>query len=384
MPLQTFNYLNAPRPNTDTGIQDIFDNYLKGYENAKKPEEIRAKNKIKNAESEHAPAYYKNRAKHKGAEADLAEVLFKLKSEFGERESEADIQDTLASASLKSKQAELGGMSRSGITPGQRALDKMPAAARENMLAQTRAWGYSDIEALMALAGGKTLEDLKESARMSGIDVDNAEPIFAVTTPNITASQKRSVLSAGHEVLDKFLEEGSAKYGKKIFGYAPDQIWDHIKGGKEDDLATFYAARMLEDEGAVMAIAKAGGQVNMHAVDNMINKGMGNTKVIPWQMNEKILRKTKQKAREIMQEVVDAERKSLTQRQSDALKGKVKKTESTPYGGRESPYDGRDAEHTAAQPGAYANQDMVTIRNKQTGETRQVSREEAMKMGAIR
>ena len=203
-------------------------------------------------------------------------------------------------------------LGRGGLTESARVFNGLPKSVQAEQIATAAGYGFDPLVAARRLSGGDLLEDLQREAEANGVDTNKTVPIFSPNAPTVNAMHKRSVLSAGSEVLDKYIEKGQKRYSKKYAGYSPLQMWDHIRGDKVDELSDFYASRMLEDENAVVNVAKSGGQVNMHAVDNMITKGMGNTKVIPSQMNEEVYAATREKARHILKEMMEAERNALS------------------------------------------------------------------------
>ena len=295
MALQTFDFLRAPMVRNDySGVTNLMENVLKGYYEPKE-----------RAQKLEQGAQNLELGKHNIAAKEIA-------NKFLEREKEAGIGLDLARA----KALESGQTGRAGaVSVGQRIFSSMPQAARENWLAEKRGLGFDDAEAIGLLGQGWTRQQFIDEAKNRGIDTDNVEKIFAVTNPNITAMQKRQVLSAGSEVLDHFMENAVAPYSQRVLGYSPKLVWDMMKSENEDQVVDFYAARVLEEENAIQNIAKAGGNINMHAVDNMVNKGMGNAKVIPAQMTPAVFRKVKQRARQVLNDAVKAEKDVITRKQ---------------------------------------------------------------------
>ena len=355
MPVNNWiDYSRIPTMKQDySGSTDFVKNLMNAYEQSQRPNKLQhemeklkqealqggLRTNIMGSEAKHAEKTY-------GAQAEQEALKAALLKEFGPREKELALKETLtniwakqnpdkahtsmdvtrlwndyeeevrrngeesprAKSLAKAIEKENAMTSGRGMSHEQRVWQSLPAANKAEELAILKGWGYPSTEAAAARASGTTMDELRDLAREKGVDVDNAVPIYAMNAPTVNAMHKRGIISAGSEVLDKFQEKAMGPYSSKIFGYSPAQIWDSLKGENEDKLVDFYAARLLEDEGATMLVAKSGGNVNMHAIDNMINKGMGNTKVIPVQMNEKLYSKIRKKARQVTTEMMEAER----------------------------------------------------------------------------
>lgn len=374
MPIQFPNFGNIPYVKPDySGIVDFIPNALNAY----------------TATNEAIENPFKLRHERMMNEQKLQEQMMKnaLEKEFGRSGKQSDIAYKMASAkhlldmrtpAMKELESAYGintpefkeamqdyykaSSGKTSLTQGQRALNAMPAAAKEHMYAQTRAWGFTDPEVNIALAEGKTLEDLKESARLSGVDVDNAPLQYAQTGSTISQAQKRKVLAAGSSVLDEAYSKANEKYVAKFGGYSPVQILDHLKNDKQakEDLTDFYAARMLEEENATLAVAKTGGRMSLHAVQNMIDKGAGNTKVIPAQMTPEIYRESKRKARVILDRMMEAEQNALDYRKNN------------------------ERNTSSKSPEAYKEekglQDMVKVKDHKTGKIEIMTREKAQRL----
>lgn len=210
---------------------------------------------------------------------------------------------------------------RGGISESLRRFTSLTPSQKENTMARYRP-AYNDLEISQNLADGWTDEDFVKGAKERGVDLETAEPVYAATTPNITAQQKRSVVAAGNKVLNKFITEGNQRYVSKINNFSPTQVWESFRKNPEDieNLSKFYAARMLEDEGVVQQLVKTGGNVNVHAVERMLEKGLGNTKVIPYQMREDIYVKARELVDVISEEMMAAERHALSPKREVQVK----------------------------------------------------------------
>lgn len=223
-------------------------------------------------------------------------------------------------------------INRNGIqnqmSNNQRIWNSTPADEKRDYLATMRGMGVPTDVAHRYGAEGKPLQEVADE---KGVDLSKVEKIYAATTPNITAQQKRGVVAAGNKVLDKFITEGNKRYVSKISGYSPTQVWESFRKNPEDieNLSKFYAARMLEDEGVVQQLVKTGGQVNVHAVERMLEKGLGNTKVIPYQMREDIYVKAKEMIDKVSDEMMAAERAALSQQPSNEAQMKKEALSST-------------------------------------------------------
>lgn len=281
MSIPLINFLSAPQGDYNTGIADMFGNMLKTQKMLQEPagwkrkaEKEELANQIKRAEAEHAPEYYKEQARTGGL-SNFAKMLEnQVSQKYGMDQAAANLESTKAQTERYKNPMGYG-----GITQGQRMLNSLPAGSKENLYAQARGWGYTDDQTAIALASGKTLEDLKESARMSGIDVDNAEPVYAPTTANITQQKNMEGAGAELDVLEQETIVPIAKYGRTFLGYSPQQMLDALTGENTEDRIKFLAARALQPEIAGARTRIAGGSNAHEALRDMQEKSLGNIEV---------------------------------------------------------------------------------------------------------
>lgn len=376
MPINLPNFIGPVDKPDYSGFENLTKNFLESYHAPQRLKEERAAAK-RLKEAEELAHYFKQTY---GPRRNEAEIKFLESQANREATGLTPVAQDLLKAFggqtpefnefLKNYYTPQLSGSRNGITPGLRGFNALPAAAREATMARYRGiTGLSDPEIIQMIANGATEDDFRQIGIDKGIDVDKAKPRFAPTTPNITAQQKRQVVSAGSDVLNEFISKAYEPYVGTVGRYSWNQIVDHFKGD-EDKLSDFYAARMLEEEAALQNVVKSGGNVNMHAVQNMIDKSMGNHKVIPAQMTPSIFAKTRQKAHDVMRRTVEAEQNALNGFTQDnnlieQARGTLGQNEpATPI-------------EEYKKPNEY-----IIVENPVTGKRERMTRAEAMKRGA--
>lgn len=93
------NYLGLRLPERNTGMGDIFGNILQGYQMSQVPGQLNRqklyeemRNKISTAEAEHAPKYFEERAKHGGIQNLMDALKYKLESQYGGPQKQAELE----------------------------------------------------------------------------------------------------------------------------------------------------------------------------------------------------------------------------------------------------------------------------------------------------
>ncbi len=314
--LHSIDYTKIPLQTNDySGLTDLVKNFMEGYELSQKPQKLRSeaeKLKQEALQAAHKTTSMGNEAKYSeqsyrgkaGQEEMLAEILRK----YGGAEKESEIEARLAQAFHNRQSGQNGSR---GLTPGWRTINSMPAAAREAMLAQARAWGFSDPETLSHIGSGGTMEDLKNSAMNSGIDVENAVPINVPTTSNINQQKSMDAGLAELEVLENFTTEALGDRITTVFGYSPKQFVDSLRGLNEDEQAKYLAARAMQPEIAGARMKLSGGSNASEAMHDLVEKSFGESKVFRPLVSPEVFKKMQHYMNETLKQGNKARKSAL-------------------------------------------------------------------------
>lgn len=148
---------------------------------------------------------------------------------------------------------------------------------REQMIATAVGMGLDPAEASNLLASGANLKDI---ARKQGIDsLDSVTPIYALSGQDISQLRNRRAFVNEIQTLERRMNQGVEKYGRRFYGMSPAQVVDAITGESPDRQGMFLAARALQPELSSLRLKAAGGSIGIEAIREMQHASLGNTKI---------------------------------------------------------------------------------------------------------
>lgn len=175
---------------------------------------------------------------------------------------------------LARRGVESGITSRESLAEN-RMWRSLPADDRANIIARGRAIGLSPEETARQISSGATIADLEQ---LSG-GRERKLPSYAPTKSSITAMQKRSIAERELSSLNERISGAMAPYSRKVAGFSPAQIADAISGENPEQQARYLAARALQPEMASMRLRAAAGNVGITAIEEMMNKSLGESQI---------------------------------------------------------------------------------------------------------
>ncbi len=194
-----------------------------------------------------------------------------------------------AKAALDMKEQQAQGLQdyRESITQN-RAWNALPSSAQEYALGIGRALGLDPAEIRQSVGSGKTLADI--SAEM-GVDITTVDPDYYAQSANIVDVKKRQGTQAALNAIEKPVSEGMAPYAGKVKGLSFKQVVDAVKGDDPDKQAKFLASRAMQPEIAAMRVSVGAGNVTEGMISGMVDKAMGNARVIEGQVSPEVYSK---------------------------------------------------------------------------------------------
>lgn len=292
MAVQFANFLGAPVEKPDfSGISNLFENVLKGYQMAGEPERMREEEKKKALERDSllfANALKKKEVEHKDTEYALDDARQQgliNKNQYDIAREKLELQNAPEENRLANlfKQIQIEKMKRELSDPfggkGEKpykVFEALPAQDKLEVTAVGRGMGLTPTETVRRLHKGETLESIAES---KGINVNDVEKIYSSSPVNVRNAQNRMGFLEELKSLEKPLEEAIAPYSQKIYGYSPQQLADAIKNTDPDKQAKFLAARALQPELSALRLNVAGAKVGITAIQEMTNKSLGKSNI---------------------------------------------------------------------------------------------------------
>ncbi len=306
MPIQTFNFANlAIVRDEENALAKLFPSVVEGYYQGKQ-EKIGREAAERQKQAEELAHSFMQTYGPRLQEAKIKSLEMGALSPFGallrERGMATSPQDIAAYDQMINSQSMGGG--RGGITPGMRAFSALPAAARENMLAQMRPLTphMNDVERINLLNHGASLESIREQAAANGIDVENVEPILSPTTANVTKLKNQEGASAELDFLEQKTAGPMSQYSRKVFGYSPAQVIDAISGKNPEEQAEFLAARALQPEIAGARQLISGGSTAMEAMHRAQADALGYVKIFEGLVDPEVAHLAQKKINNWLQE----------------------------------------------------------------------------------
>jgi hypothetical protein len=157
----------------------------------------------------------------------------------------------------------------------------LPIDQKSALLAQAAGFGIDPVEATQAFINGATVKDL---ALKQGFNEDSKQwpdPIYAITKTELARVQQRKAALNELKILNPILTEALAPYSRRVAGLSPKQVGMAIKNDDIDSQAKFLAARALQPELAIIRMRAAQGtHIGIDAIQEMMDKSMGNVKSI--------------------------------------------------------------------------------------------------------
>lgn len=319
IPLNLPNFLNAPIQKTDySGLTNLPMKLLEAYQMPMKMEQEEEERKLKN-ELMRAKKGYLDRMP-------------------GERSSNAQSE-------------------------GLRIWRSLPPDVRNDMLAQGSAWGFSPEEIAMGISQGKGMDDFKEAAKERGVDVDNAEKIYAPTGRTRSSINELEGYRSELKVLENEYRDDVKDYNNYlVFGYSPSQVVDQIKGENPEKQAKFLAKRALLSAMAGVRTRIEGGSNAQEALHDLREKSLGETKIFRSFVNADVYDLTQKYIDSALDKGADARIKAMKgmkktpMRQEESMREALSQGSPKTYQFRGQTITDEDLENTAKRKGIPVEQ----------------------------
>lgn len=247
---------------------------------------------------------------------------------------------------LRRANQKIMGQSREQLTK-LRKWNSLTADQKENVLAEGRSLGVSDQELLDRYSNGETNYDIARELGMNEDEAKHLDKTFAPTSATRTAVQSTEGALAEEKWIAPKITDAMKPYARKIFGTSPAFVKDAFSTDPkvQKQVAKALAARALQPEIAGFRSRAAGGSNAHGALQELTDKSLNELHVWEAQVSPEVY--------EMAQNILSEWIHGMGDARVQTMKG-VKKSEAQTQ-----------------------SQEMVTIRNPKTGETKRVTREEA-------
>jgi len=189
-----------------------------------------------------------------------------------------------------------------------RGWNSLPSHEKSDFLSYAPALGIGKNELIKEFNAGK---DIHQIAAERGMDYTDLQKEYTPTTANITDEKKREALGREVDVLEKFVTHAMAPYIKTWNGYSPDLLYDQLKGKNKEQVADYLAARGLQSGLAGARTKLEGGSISLEALNNMVEKTFGNSKVRQFLLDSDIYERMQERLNSVLKEGANAYTSSI-------------------------------------------------------------------------
>ena len=244
---------HAPRENAAEALRRDLENQFKMTQNKQQPQEF---------EMRRREAMMSQALKNVQMQKYEAEIENLNNPKLPDQLKAPGVVGQLAWAELldmqgKSEDAQLVRDDINKNSTAMQAWRSTPLKEREGMIAKARGMGFDEMDAILRLSSGETVDDLGASIGLTPKQVDAKGRAYLSGQAALTRMMNQTAAAETSKVFQAYALENAAKYTGEgwektlLRGRSPKQLFDKIRGGEPDDpraVGRFVAAYKMRPE----------------------------------------------------------------------------------------------------------------------------------------
>lgn len=190
-------------------------------------------------------------------------------------------------------------------------FDKAPANIKQQSLALLNGVGIPGDEGVRRLRGGESVDDILRSKGLTDAQIKKVKPAYVTDAINIRQQRMRDAVIAELNIMEPEITDWMAPYIGTWANYSPKQIINSAWNKDPEGVAKYLAAISIQPEMAALRIKAMGGNVGEGAIHNLVEKALGNNKILQGQVSPEVYRMMQHYVTDLLNKGASASRNEI-------------------------------------------------------------------------